>query len=160
MVLAYPGGHISILLQYLTDGTTAFRQNAHISIITRGHLTDSPERNRVVITTRDQRRPRWTAKRRRMKAVKPQAFRRKPVHRGRRHAAAEGAELAKTGIIQQDKYNIGRTFWRPHRLRKLSSTGLQIRSADLTRKTKVRSWQNGWRTGCVLCMDRINCGAG
>ena len=87
-----------------------------------------------------------TAQRGCMKAVVPQPFRGEPVHRWRWYAAAERAELAEAGVVNQDKDNVRCAFGSLCRLRELRRVAVKICPADVSREMKIRPWQN---TRCI-----------
>jgi hypothetical protein len=72
-----------------------------------------------------------------VKAIESQPFGRELVHRRRWHTAAEGAELAEPGIIDQDQYDVRGALWCLHRLRKLRGVGIAVSASDVTGEMKV-----------------------
>src|SRR5882724_7506771 len=92
------------------DRSSAARQYGRVAVISSGGLADYTGGRRVVVAPGDEGSARRAAQGGRVKRVVPQPFSGKPVHRGRRHAAAEGAELAKPGVVDQDQYDVRRAL--------------------------------------------------
>jgi hypothetical protein len=106
----------------------------------------------MMVATRDEGGPGRAAQGGRVEAVVAQPLGREPVHRGRRHAAAERAELAEPDIVEQDQDDVGRAFWRLHRLRELRRVGIEIGAPDGPGEVEVGPWQHARGTearGCV-----------
>src|SRR5262249_30208632 len=91
----------------------------------------------VVVAPGDEGSARRTAQCRRVEAVVPHYLRRKLVHRWRRNAAAEGAELAEAGVVDQDKDDVGRALGRLYGLRELRPVGVKICPPDVAGETEV-----------------------
>src|SRR5262249_39916182 len=69
VVLADPGRHVAVLAQHFAARAAGSRQNAGVSVISRGHLRDPGEGGGVVVATCDQGGSRGAAQRGGMKAV-------------------------------------------------------------------------------------------
>src|SRR5262249_17974432 len=81
VILANPGGHVSVLAQHFANRAAASRQDARVAIVACRQLRNTRERGRMLIAASDQCGPRRAAQRRGMKAIKPQAFVSQSLHR-------------------------------------------------------------------------------
>src|SRR5712675_2717664 len=145
VILPDPRRHVSILPQHFADGAAASRQHAGVAFVTRRGLRDAGEGCGMVIAPRDERRSRRAAQRGGVEAIEANPFFREPVHGRRWNTTTEGAELTKTGVVDQDEHHVGRTLRRLYRLRKLRWIGIEIGSSDGSLKMKVRRWKHGRR---------------
>ena len=103
------------------------------------------ERGRVVVPAGDERGPRRAAQGGGVEAVVPQALGRELVHRRRRDAAAERAELAEAGVVEQDQHDVRRALGRLHRLRELRLVGVEVGPADVAGEMEVGPGQHARR---------------
>ncbi len=142
VVLADPGGHVAVLAQDLADGAAAPGQDAGIAVVAGGGLGDPGERRRMVIAPGDQGRSRRTAERRGVEVVEPQPLGRQPGHGRRGNAAAESAELAEAGVVDEHQQDVRRAFGRLHRGGKLRRIGVGIGAAHLAGEAEVGTRQN------------------
>jgi hypothetical protein len=107
----------------------------------------------MVVAPGDERSPCRAAQSGGVEAVVTQPLGRKLIHRGRRHAAAEGAELAEADVVDQDQDDVGRALRRLHRLRKLARVGVGVCPPHISREMEVgaRKHAGRRRIGRLLC---------
>jgi len=98
----------------------------------------------------------WTAQSGGMKTVVAQALGCEAIHRGRWDAAAKGAVLTNAAVVDEDQQYVGRTRGSLHRLRELGGVGVEIGTAHLAGKMKVRTRQH---SRCTAMIGRLACQA-
>src|SRR5262249_2861750 len=114
VVLAEPRGGIAVLLENLADGSYVLWDDAVVAREARGGFRDYAEAGRVMIATRNERRPRRRAKRRRMKLRVTETCLRDPIQRWSWDNAAECAWCAEANVVGHNEQHVGRAFGRYH----------------------------------------------
>src|ERR1051325_1045601 len=118
MIFAKPGGSITVLLQDFADTGAVLADDRVVTRKTGGHLADDAEAHRVMVATRDERRPCRRAECSGVELRVTQPRLGDAIHRGRGNNAAEGARYAVTLVIGHDEEHVRGTFGRDHRDRK------------------------------------------
>src|SRR6266545_2742638 len=95
-----------------------------------------------MVAAGDQGSARRAAQSRCVEGVETQTLGREPIHRGRRNAATEGAELTKARVVDQYQNDVGRALRRLHRLRELPWIGVEIGAPDVAGEMEVRPRQH------------------
>ncbi len=137
VVLADPGGHVSVLAEDFADGAAAFGKDAGVAVVSGGEFGDAGECSGVMIASGDERGARGAAESGGVEAVVAKAFGGEAIHGGRGDAAAEGAELAETAVVDQDEQDVGRAFGGLHGFGELCGIGVEIGAADLAGEMEV-----------------------
>ena len=150
VVLAEPRRGVAVLAQHLGDGADVLADDARVAVVAGRRFGDHAVAGRVVIAPREQRRARRRAQRRGVEARVAQALLRHAVERGRRHLAAERAELPVARIVDQDQHDVRRALGRTHQLGKLRRVAFGNRAPDvalvaevLERKDRARFRRDG-----------------
>ena len=125
VVLAEPRGGVAVRLQDRADGAFVDRDDRIVTRITRRNLADHPGAHRVMVASRDDRRPRRRAERSGVEIRVAQPLRGDTVKRRRRDHAAKRAGRTEAGIVGHDEQHIGRAL-RRHDAR--GPPGLRLRS--------------------------------
>ena len=112
MFLAEPRRGITILLQDFTDGGVLQPDDGIVARIAGGQLADHTGADGMMVTTRDQSRPRRRAKRGGVELGVTQSRLGDAIHRGRRNDAAERARNAVALVIRHDEQNVRRALGR------------------------------------------------
>ena len=140
VVLSEPRGGIAVLLKNLADGSYVLRDDAVVAGEARGLFGDHAEARRMMIATRDERRTRRRAERRRMKLRVTQSRLRDPVERRSGDNAPKGAWSAEANVIGHNEQHIGCTFgWYHTRCPpRFGLRGVLLYHAS---EFRVRSWE-------------------
>ena len=105
---------VPVLLQHLRERRRVLRQHRRITGESTRGFGDAPHPHRVMVTPRQQRRPRRRAHRRHVETVVPQPLRSDPVVIRGIDRAAERARIAKAGVVDQHHQHVRSTLRRLH----------------------------------------------
>ena len=112
VVLAEPRGRVAVLLQDCADGALVDRDDRVVTRKTRRYFADHPVAHRVMVASRDDRRPRRRAERGGVEIGVAQPLRGDSVERRCRDHPAKCARRAEAGIVGHDEQHIGRALRR------------------------------------------------
>ena len=107
MVLAEPRGRVPVFLQDGADGAFLDRDDEVVTREARRYFADHPVALRVMVASRDDRRPRRRAKRGGVEIRVAQPLCGDAIHGGRGYDAAEGAWCTETLVIRHDEQHVG-----------------------------------------------------
>ena len=118
MVLAEPGGGVTVILQNLAHSGAILRDNRIITWVARRLLCDHTKARRVVVAAGNQGCTCGRAEGGGVELRVAQSRFRDPIHRRRRDHAAKGAGDAIALVVGHDQKHVGRAFgrddcWRP-----------------------------------------------
>ena len=106
MHLAEPRSIIAVLSETFSDGARAFGYQRIVSGVAGGKLGDDTACVRVVIATRDQRRTRRRAERRRVEHVVAKSTVRNALEVRRLNGSTECTARSESDIIRKDQENV------------------------------------------------------
>ena len=135
VVLAEPRGCVPVRLQDGTDGALLDRDDRVVTREPRRYFAYHPEAHRVMVASRDNRRPRRRAERRGVEIRVTQPALRDAIQCRRRNDAAERARRAEADVVRHDEQHVGRAL-RRHDARR--PPGFRLRGLFLDHPAEFR----------------------
>ena len=114
VILAEPGRHVAVALEDSGNRRLVLGHDAVVAGVAGRQFRYRTSANLVMVTPRDERRPRRRAHRRGMEVGVAETLLGNTVHCRRGDDSPEGAGHAITRVVGHDQKNVGRTLRRHH----------------------------------------------